>query len=187
MNLRVLHVHTSPLGSASASRALGQALRQQLPADVQVEDLDLATNPVPHWTPAWAGSTEAQAQIEMVLGAHVLILEAPMYNFGIPSTLKAWLDTIAQAGRTFHYTPEGPVGHLTGLKVIIVSSRGGAYGQTHAADFQEAYLRQFLGFLGVTADRLTVIRAEGLAMGEDVKARAMREAQGLAQAAVQAL
>lgn len=178
----LLHVRTSPLGDASVSRAVGDQLRQRVPAQVAVQTLDLAAHPLPHWTPAWAGSAEAQALIDQVLAADELILEAPMYNFGIPSTLKAWIDTVAQAGRTFHYTANGPVGHLDRLRVTILSSRGGKYGDQHAFDFQEAYLRQVLGFLGVTADRIQVVRAEGVAMGDQARAEALSAAQQQVQA-----
>jgi FMN-dependent NADH-azoreductase len=175
--LSVLHVQSSALGTASVSRAVGAALQAQLPEGTRAIVRDLAAAPLPHWTPTWAGSAEASAVVDELLGAEVLILEVPMYNFGIPSTLKAWLDTVAVAGRTFHYTAEGPQGHLTGLRVILVSARGGRYGEGHVADFQEAYVRHLLGFLGVTADRITVVRAEGLAMGEDARAQGLADAQ----------
>jgi FMN-dependent NADH-azoreductase len=176
MTLRTLHLQTSPLGDASVSRLVGQAVVAQLPTEAQLDTLDLADRPVPHWTPAWASSEHAQALVTQILATDLLIVEAPMYNFGIPSTLKSWLDTIAVAGRTFAYTAEGPVGELKKLQVVVVSSRGGAWGEGHALDFQEAYLRHFFAFLGVTAERIQVIRAEGLAMGETVRAAAIARA-----------
>lgn len=170
MNNRVLHIHTSPLGDTSISREVGRSLRQSLASDSQISDLDLVQHPLPHWTPQWAGSPQAATMVESLLNTDLLILEAPMYNFGIPSSLKAWLDTVAVAGRTFDYTAAGPVGKLVHLNVVIVSSRGGAYGDEHTSDFQEAYLRQILGFLGVTAERIRVVRAERLAMGDEARA-----------------
>jgi FMN-dependent NADH-azoreductase len=97
-----------------------------------------------------------------------------MYNFGIPSTLKAWVDRLAQAGRTFRYTATGPEGLAGGKKVIIASSRGGMYAGTayeSAMDHQEAYLRAIFGFFGVTD--LEIVRAEGVAMGPEPRAKAI--------------
>jgi FMN-dependent NADH-azoreductase len=189
MTSTILHVRTSPLGEHSVSRAIGDQVLQRAPGQATVHTLDLAAHPLPHWTPAWAGSAEAQARIDELLAADELILEVPMHNFGIPSTLKAWIDTVAAAGRTFHYTTNGPEGHLTRLQVTIVSSRGGIYssGPMAGMDFQETYLRQILGFLGVSADRIQVVRAEGVAMGEQTKADALALAHRHAQSWTPAL
>ena len=84
-----------------------------------------------------------------------------MYNFGIPSTLKAWIDRVAVAGKTFRYTESGPEGLATGKRMVIASGRGGMYGDSSPADFQEAYLRQVFNFLGVTD--IEFVRAEGVA------------------------
>lgn len=171
----LLHLRNSPLGTQSVSRTVGQHVVEALGGVVTVRDL--AAQPLPHWSPAWAGTSQAQAVIDELLATEVLVIEAPMYNFGIPSTLKAWFDTVAVAGRTFHYTAEGPVGHLVALRVVIVSSRGGAYADAHPADFQETYLRFMLGFLGVSADRIEVVRAQGVAMGETARNEALAQAQ----------
>ena len=105
-------------------------------------------------------AADAARAMEQFLAADVLVIGAPMYNFSIPSTLKAWIDRVAVAGKTFRYTEKGPQGLVGGKKVIIASGRGGIH--TNApTDFQEAYLRQVFGFLGVTD--IEFVRAEGVA------------------------
>jgi FMN-dependent NADH-azoreductase len=100
-----------------------------------------------------------------------------MHNFGTPSTLKAWIDHIARAGRTFAYTERGPEGLLKGKKAILVLARGGVYtdGPAKPLDFQESYLRSILGFLGITD--VQAVRVEGVGMGEDAVKRAMVSAR----------
>ena len=98
--------------------------------------------------------------MEQFLAADVLVIGAPMYNFSIPSTLKAWIDRVAVAGKTFRYTENGPEGLAGGKKIIIASGRGGIHTDS-PTDFQEAYLRQVFGFLGVTD--IEFVRAEGVA------------------------
>ena len=106
--------------------------------------------------------------------ADVLVVGAPMYNFGIPSTLKAWIDRIAVAGKTFRYTADGPEGLAGGKRVIVASGRGGAYGDASPADFQEAYLRQVFGFLGIRD--IDFVRAEGVALSPEHRAAAIAKA-----------
>ena len=110
--------------------------------------------------------------------ADVVVIGAPMYNFTIPSQLKAWIDRIAQAGRTFRYTEKGPEGLAGGKTVIVASTRGGIYSSGPAAgmDHQESYLKAVLGFLGVTDVRF--VRAEGLAMGDEARSKALAAAAG---------
>jgi FMN-dependent NADH-azoreductase len=100
-----------------------------------------------------------------------------MYNFGIPSQLKAWIDRIAVAGKTFRYGANGPEGLAGGKRVIIASSRGGMYASGPAAmmDFQESYLRTVFGFIGITD--IEFVRAEGLNMGDEPKAQALQAAR----------
>src|SRR5690606_36010797 len=105
----------------------------------------------------------------------VVVLGAPMYNFSIPSQLKAWIDRVAQSGRTFRYTAAGPEGLARGKTVVIVSTRGGLYGDESAMDHQESYLKAVLGFFGVTDVRIG--RAEGLATGEAEAAQARESAR----------
>jgi FMN-dependent NADH-azoreductase len=100
-----------------------------------------------------------------------------MYNFSIPSQLKAWIDRLAQAGRTFRYTADGPIGLATGKKAIVVSTRGGIYAGTAfeaAMDHQEAYLRTVLNFLGITD--VSYVRAEGVAVSAEKREEALATA-----------
>jgi len=150
---------------------------------------DLGREPVPHLTAerfqAFLATPEertpeqaahvaySDALIDELERADVIVLGLPMYNFGVPSALKAYFDHIARAGRTFRYTEKGPVGLLAGKKAIVVATRGGLYAGT-ALDTQTAYVRDFLRFIGI-AD-VEFVYAEGLAMGEEPKARALAKA-----------
>ena len=167
--MKLLHLDSSALGTGSVTRELTAAIvarwQDQLP-QLQVEYRDLDANPLPHLT----GSSLAQSDpaevadaartMEQFLAADVLVIGAPMYNFSIPSTLKAWIDRVAVAGKTFRYTENGPQGLAGGKKVIIASGRGGIHTNS-PTDFQEAYLRQVFAFLGVTD--VEFVRAEGVA------------------------
>lgn len=115
--------------------------------------------------------------VSQFLAADVVVIGAPFYNFGIPTQLKAWIDRIAQPGRTFQYTANGPEGLAKGKTVIIASTRGGVYSTSEggrAMEHQESYLQTVLGFFGVTDVRF--VRAEGVAMGGDAKALALDSA-----------
>ena len=114
--------------------------------------------------------------LDEFLSADVVVIGAPMYNFGVPSQLKAWIDHLAVPGKTFRYTENGPEGLAGGKTVVIASSRGGVYSQGPAVamDHQEAYLRSVFGFMGVT--NLHFVRAEGVAMGEDQRSSAISHA-----------
>lgn len=125
---------------------------------------------------AFADSLIAEAE-----AADTIVIAAPMYNFTIPTTLKAWIDHIARAGRTFRYTAQGPEGLLKGKKVIVVASRGGFYAGAAALapmDHQVPYLRTMLGFLGLTD--VSVVEVEGQAIGPDVAARGLEAARAAA-------
>jgi FMN-dependent NADH-azoreductase len=196
--MKLLHIDSSPLNGASVSRKLTasivEAWRQADPT-IEVVRRDLAAAPPDHLTSELlevvklgkaAGLTARQKQeleltnalVDEFLAADAVVIGAPMYNFSIPTQLKAWIDRIAQAGRTFRYTEQGPVGLAGGKKVVIASSRGGLYAGTaaeKALDHQEAYLRSVLGFLGVTD--VTIVRAEGTAMGPEAQAKALDGAQ----------
>jgi len=181
--MKLLHLDASALGSHSVSRGLTAAIVAELTANnpgTEVIYHDLAANPLPHWTPVADASDPVAVQgsqmIDEFLAADVVVIGAPMYNFSIPSQLKAWIDRIAVAGKSFRYTANGPEGLAGGKRVIIVSSRGGVYSQGPAQpmDFQEPYLRAVLGFLGVTD--IEFVRAEGVNLGEDNKVASIKSA-----------
>lgn len=125
----------------------------------------------------------ADGLIAEVEAADTLVIAAPMYNFTIPTTLKAWIDHLARAGRTFRYTAQGPEGLLKNKKVVVVVSRGGFYttGDASAAAFnhQEPYLRTVLGFLGLTD--VSFIEVEGQAIGSEVAAKGLAAARAAAR------
>ncbi|HEY0180213.1 MAG TPA: NAD(P)H-dependent oxidoreductase [Dokdonella sp.] len=189
--MKLLHLDSSALGAHSVSRELSAALveawKQRHP-HAEVVYRDLAADPLPHWTPAAeadAGAVRLNEQVlEEFLAADVVVIGAPMYNFGISTQLKAWIDRILVSGRTFRYTEAGPAGLAGGKKVVVASSRGGIYspGSPYAqADFQETYLRQALGFIGITD--LEFVRAEGVNLGPEQKAKAIADARAAITAA----
>jgi FMN-dependent NADH-azoreductase len=182
--MKLLHIDSSALGAYSVSRGLTAAIvaefRHNEPS-LEVVYRDLSATHMPHWTPV-ADDLHPDAPIaneimEEFLAADVIVVGAPMYNFSIPSQLKAWIDRITVVGKTFSYSEAGPKGLAGDKRVIVASSRGGAYAEQTAAagmDFQETYLRALFGFLGVTD--LRFMRAEGLAMGDEQKDAATRTA-----------
>jgi FMN-dependent NADH-azoreductase len=179
--MKLLHLDASALGAYSVSRGLTAAITAEFVQShpgVEVTYRDLHAAPLGHWgLPAGENdpaAAESAAVLEEFLAADVIVIGAPMYNFGITSSLKAWIDRIAVAGKTFQYTAAGPEGLAGGKRVIIASSRGGVYSHgapAAAMDFQEPYLRAVLGFLGVTD--IEFVRAEGVAMSDDHKAQAV--------------
>jgi FMN-dependent NADH-azoreductase len=192
--MKLLHVDSSILNADSVSRTLTTqivATLQDRQPGLSVTSLDLASAPLGHLThqhlaaaqgaPAPAGAeadiAASQRALEDFLAADTVVVGAPMYNFGVPSQLKAWLDRLAVAGKTFRYGEQGPVGLCGGKKIIIVSSRGGVFSEGSplaSMDHQETHLRAFFGFLGI--QDITVVRAEGLAMGPQARARALEVA-----------
>ncbi|HKJ94035.1 MAG TPA: NAD(P)H-dependent oxidoreductase [Gammaproteobacteria bacterium] len=118
-------------------------------------------------------AAQADALIDELLEADVLVIGIPVYNFNVPSTLKAWFDHVARAGTTFRYTPEGPQGLLAGKRAYVFATSGGKYSGT-AADFYTPYVKHFLGFLGI--DDVEFTYAEGLAMGEETSRAAIEAA-----------
>ena len=155
--MKLLQLDSSPLATHSVTRELAAAVVAQYRRDVpgvEVTYRDLAADALPHWTPLPREAVatlapEIRAEVERnesvmqeFLSADVIVIGAPMYNFGIPSQLKAWIDRIAVAGRTFRYTAQGPEGLAVGKRVVVLSGRGGFYADTplQGADFQEAYL-----------------------------------------------
>ena len=182
--MKLLHIDSSALGAHSVSRQLTADIVAELKRQatgIQTHYHDLTAEPLPHWSPVADASDPAVAlgnqMLEDFLAADVVVIGAPMYNFGIPSQLKAWIDRIAVAGKTFRYGANGPEGLVGGKRVIIASSRGGMYasGPAAAVDFQESYLRTVFGFIGIT--HLEFVRAEGLNMGDEPKAQALQSAR----------
>ncbi|MBS3955886.1 MAG: NAD(P)H-dependent oxidoreductase [Methylomicrobium sp.] len=157
--------------------------------DTQVKVRDLATEPLPHLdaqrVSAFFASPgdrtpeqkrfviESDTLINEIKQSNVIVIGLPMYNFGIPSTLKAYFDQIARAGLTFRYTENGPEGLLTDKKVFVFATRGGKYAGT-PLDSQTTYVRDFLNFLGIS--EIEFIYAEGLNMGEEMKDKALATA-----------
>ena len=205
--MKILHLDSSALGVNSASRALTAAVVRALRAASDADEptyRDLTSPPLSHvdgplvqiLRPPGAEAppvpAELRADVDLAeavlaefLAADVVVIGAPMYNFSVPSTLKAWIDRIVLPRRTFAYGPNGPQGLLRNKRVIVVSTRGGKLvGQPYEAaiDHQEAYLRAILNFIGVTD--ILFIRAEGLGMGPDARAASIDAA--LRQAAIAA-
>ena len=179
--MKLLHIDSSALGSHSVSRQLSAevvAQLQRLHPGIEVRYHDLAAQPLPHWTPVADAADPAAVRggemLDEFLAADVVVIGAPMYNFSIPSQLKAWLDRIAVAGKTFRYGANGPEGLAGGKRVIVASSRGGMHANS-PMDFQEPYLRALLGFLGI--DQVEFVRAEGLNMSAEHKANALASAR----------
>ncbi|SCK23043.1 FMN-dependent NADH-azoreductase [Vogesella sp. LIG4] len=200
--MKILHLDSSILAANSVSRGLTQALVDTLldrHGKTDVVYHDLAQSEIPHLSGEILGAAFTEqtdwnelqrkeaARSEQLIGefmaAEILVIGAPMYNFSIPSQLKAWIDRVAVAGRTFKYTENGPVGLAGGKKVYVVSSRGGVYSneQGKLMDFQEDYLKTVLGFLGITD--VQFIRAEGVAMGGDAREAALTAAKAAIAAA----
>ena len=196
---QLLHIDSSILGGNSVSRQLTAQIVASWRAghpDTQVSYLDLAVDTPSHLSAESlgfrmpAGSDQlsdvqkrenviSEALVSQFLAADVIVMGAPFYNFAIPSQLKAWIDRIAQVGRTFKYTDNGPVGLAGGKTLIVASTRGGIYSTSdagNAMEHQESYLKTVFGFLGVTDVRF--VRAEGLAMGDAAKAAALSAAHG---------
>lgn len=193
--MQLLHLDSSVLGTASVSRQLSArivARHQALHAGLHVVVRDLAADPALHLSGAHmaafqgaptddatitADLLKGNAYLDELFASDVLVIGAPMYNLSIPTPLKAWIDRVAVAGKTFRYTATGPEGLLQGKKAFIASARGGVYsaGSPAAAlEHQESYLIGLLAFLGVVD--VTVVRAEGLALGEQAKDAAISQA-----------
>jgi FMN-dependent NADH-azoreductase len=165
--MKLLHIDSSILGETSASRKLtGEIVarwRDRHPG-LQVKYLDLAAEALPHFTVTDESGRNA-AVLQDFLDADVIVIGAPMYNFSIPSQLKAWIDRVTVAGETFRYTESGPKGLAGGKQVIVGISRGGVYAPDAPGEFAESYLKFLFGFLGI--DSVTFVRAEGLALSPE--------------------
>ena len=196
--MKLLHVDLSILGSHSVSRLLSAEIvdqQRRLHPGIEVIYRYLAADPLMHLSPAhiaaFQGAAPADSAIEAdiasggkvldeLFASSIIVIGAPMYNFAISSQLKAWIDRLVVAGRTFRYTEKGVPESLLpkGKKALIASSRGGSYAQDSQAaflDHQESYLKAALGFIGITD--VTIIRAENIGKGADARNAALAAAR----------
>jgi FMN-dependent NADH-azoreductase len=184
--MKTLQINSSIFGVGGQSSQLADKFVAGIGGDVVVRDL--ARDPVPHLDAerfgAFLAKPEARTQQQQAVidysdrligelrEADTIVIALPMYNFGVPSTLRAYFDHVARAGVTFKYTEKGPVGLLTGKKAYVFVTRGGVYGEKHA---HTDYVRDFLAFLGITD--VTFIHAEGLAISEPSKQASLVKAR----------
>jgi FMN-dependent NADH-azoreductase len=192
--MKLLHIDAGITGSNSVTRQLSAVAVDALATanpNLEIVYRDLDADPIPHLDSRKLASLQDNEVLKEFMDADVLVIGAPMYNFGIPSQLKSWIDHILVAGKTFRYTDTGAEGLAGAKKVIIASARGGIYapgGPLAAIDFQEPHLKTLFRFLGI--EQLTVIRAEGVAIGPEQRAAAIEEAlaaaPNLAEAALAA-
>jgi FMN-dependent NADH-azoreductase len=178
---RILIIESSPRGAESASRQLTEALRKRLRSlypNASLVERDLAIEPLPHldYQTVKGISTKDKAEAESLKGAlrlsdelaeellsaDLLVIASPMWNFGLPSTLKAWIDHVVRAGKTFNYTGTGVEGLAKGNKAILLLASGGVFTEEpwKAWDTVEPYLRMILGFIGM--DDVQTVRAQGM-------------------------
>jgi len=192
--MNILHITSSSRGSASysnrvATQVLNELNRGNPGATVTVRDL--ARAPLAHIDDDFVAATrspngpqterqrallaQSDALVDELIAADVIVIAAPMINFTIPSTLKAWIDHVARAGRTFSYSEAGPKGLVTGKQVILIAARGGVYADAgQALDFQVPYLKSVLGFLGMTD--VEILEVEGTAYGPEAAEKAVAAA-----------
>ncbi|MBH3429831.1 FMN-dependent NADH-azoreductase [Pseudomonas alkylphenolica] len=192
--MKLLHIDSSILGDNSASRQLSRSVVEAWKAadpSLEVVYRDLASDAISHFSAATlvaAGTPEAlrdaaqqheaalsSETLQEFLDADAVVIGAPMYNFTIPTQLKAWIDRVAVAGKTFRYTEAGPEGLCGDKKVILVSTAGGLHAGQPTGVGHEEFLKVFLGFIGVTD--LEIVRAHGLAYGDEHRSNAMSAAQ----------
>jgi FMN-dependent NADH-azoreductase len=188
--MNILYVTSSPRGSASYSNRVAAEVLDELRArnpGATVTTRDLAREPLPHIGDDFVAATrspngpqtdaqrallaQSDALVDELFAADMIVIAAPMINFTIPTNLKAWIDFVARAGRTFRYSEKGPEGLVTGKQVILVAARGGVYSGNPALDFQVPYLKSVLGFLGLTD--VEVLEVEGTAYGPDAAEKAV--------------
>ena len=176
--MTILHIDSSINGENSASRAISRSIVDQLRAldpGAELVVRDLVTEPLPHLT------LEAFADSEVLdefLAADTVVIGAPMYNFTLPTQLKAWLDRILIAGKTFRYTENGPEGLAGGKRVVIALARGGFYdagSPASALEHLESYLRGVFGFVGIAPE---FVAADGLAIGPEQRETSIAQALG---------
>lgn len=192
--MNILVVNSSVSGKESVSRALvAEAVQhlQEARPDATITYRDLEERSIAHLTSGTVSGIRAVASTPEELGAQslsdeliaelraadIIVIGAPMYNFSIPTSLRAWFDHVLRPRVTFSYGEAGPEGLLVGKRAIVIQSRGGLYseGPNKAIDFQEPYLKQLLGFIGITD--VTFIRAEKLGYGDEARALALTSAR----------
>jgi FMN-dependent NADH-azoreductase len=190
--MNLLHIDASVLGDHSVSRQVSAAIVSRLRAadpSLNLTYRDLAAQPLAHLSGLHLAAAQgaevpanvqqehvaAQAALDEFLAADVVVIGAPMYNFTLPSQLKAWIDRILIAGKTFSYSAAGPTGLAGAKRVIVAISRGNFYDAEHsAAEHLESYLRTVFGFIGVTD--LEFIAADGVQVGPEHRERALKGA-----------
>lgn len=176
--MTILQIDSSITGDNSVSRQLTRAITQQLAANTPGTNIirrDLAAEPLEHLT--LAGMAD-RTVLDEFLAADTVVIGAPMYNFTLPSQLKAWIDRIMTAGVTFRYTPTGPEGLVGGKRVIVALARGGFYeagSPAGALEHLETYLRAVLGFIGIEPE---FIVADGINIGPEQREAALEAALG---------
>ncbi len=179
--MKLLHLDSSITGDGSVSRQLTAAIVGKLRAadpSLEVSHHDLVADPIPHLTLGHlpAASPDSRALLDQFLASDVIVIGAPMYNFTLPSQLKAWLDRILIAGETFSYGPDGVKGLAAGKRVIVALSRGNVYGAgspVAAFEHTETYLQAVFGFIGIVPE---FVVAEGVAFGPDQRTQAIEDA-----------
>ena len=176
--MTVLHIDASINGENSASRAISRSIVDQLTIERGGADIvyrDLAAQPLPHLTLA---AFEDTSVLDEFLAADTVVIGAPMYNFTLPTQLKAWIDRIVIAGKTFRYTANGPEGLAGGKRVIIALARGGFYDQGSPAstlEHLETYLRGIFNFIGIEPE---FVAADGLAVSPEQRQESIGRALG---------
>jgi FMN-dependent NADH-azoreductase len=174
----ILHIDSSISGEQSASRAISRSILDQLTIERGGDHIvyrDLAADPIPQLTLEAFADTSV---LDEFLAADTIVIGAPMYNFTLPSQLKAWLDRILVAGKTFRYTDNGPEGLATGKRVIVALARGGFYdlnSPAAALEHLESYLRGVFNFIGIEPE---FVAADGLAIGPEQRERSIAQALG---------
>jgi FMN-dependent NADH-azoreductase len=169
--MTILHIDSSISGEDSVSRRLTRAIVGQL-AGGEVAYRDLASQPLPHLT----ARGQDPELLDQFIAADTVVIGAPMYNFTVPSQLKAWIDRILVAGRTFQYGANGPEGLAGGKRVIVALSRGGFYEDGNAFEHAKSYLQAAFGFIGITPE---FVHADGIAVGPEQRDAGI--ANGLAE------
>ena len=172
--MTVLHIDSSISGDNSASRTISRSIVERLNGDPLITR-DLVSDPLPHLTLDQFADTSV---LDEFVAADTVVIGAPMYNFTLPTQLKAWIDRVVIAGKTFRYTPEGPEGLASGKRVIIALARGGFYDQgspAAALEHLETYLRGVFNFIGIEPEFVT---ADGLSVSQEQREESLTMALG---------